>query len=133
MKGFFITPAVQAEARGCNRGGTRHFQADATALPRGRGHAELEDGYGGETTVSVDFYNNKDKTVTALEVSVPAAAGYLMRQEIVCTIPPGGSTRLDVIMDDAPAEPVAAAITEIVYEDGSRFFDPGGRSSILWW
>jgi len=94
---------------------------------------ELEDGYGGETTVSVDFYNNSDKTVTALEVSVLAAAGYLMRQEIVCTIPPGGSTRLDVIMDDTPAEPVAAAITEIVYEDGSRFFDPGGRSSILWW
>lgn len=147
MKGFFSMLAGCATAAGDKLAGCKQklagcviaavlviscagtpppFRVDAVSL-------ELEDGYGGETTVSVDFYNNSDKTVTALEVSVPAAAGYLMRQEIVCTIPPGGSTRLDVIMDDAPAEPVAAAITEIVYEDGSRFFDPGGRSSILWW
>ena len=129
MKGFFsmLAGCVLATILVISCAGTPPpFRVDAVSL-------ELEDGYGGETTVSVDFYNNSDKTVTALEVSVPAAAGYLMRQEIVCTIPPGGSTRLDVIMDDAPAEPVAAAITEIVYEDGSRFFDPGGRSSILWW
>ncbi|NLK60655.1 MAG: hypothetical protein GX290_06345, partial [Treponema sp.] len=65
MKGFFITLAgCKQKLAGCViaavlviscAGTPPPFRVDAVAL-------ELEDGYGGETTVSVDFYNNSDKT-----------------------------------------------------------------------
>ncbi len=151
MKGFFIVLAGCATAAGCKLAGCKldagcklagcvlaagMIISCSTAPAPFRVEVPeviVEQEYSGEYCFSVDFYNDSDKAVVSLEIAVPAADGYLLRRQIDCSIPAGGSTRIEVLLDDEPAEPVTAAVTEIVYEDDSRFFDPGGRESGLWW
>jgi len=86
-----------------------------------------------EFYLDFDFVNSSEKTVEALEVTIRTEDGEPLWICIPADIPPKGSTRLHIALENMDDPPDSFAITSITYTDGSEYIDLTGQASEAWW
>ncbi|HHU37601.1 MAG TPA: hypothetical protein GXZ47_10315 [Treponema sp.] len=86
-----------------------------------------------EFYLDFDFVNSSEKTVKSLEVTIRTEGGEPLWICIPADIPPKGSTRIRVALENMDDPPDSFAITSITYTDGSEYIDLTGQASEAWW